>query len=1085
MRRGPRRRFGTTSNPADPRSIIIIMAPKDRLACAKPKTSAVAPTTQAVKRSSSPSGVPEAKRAATDPSLAGAPQSLSPAGGVGPCEPPPPPVGGSRIAPAAASPEPPVIPEWREATEMNEEQTEACMRQCVAYNTHRLRTAIAQGDEYFKGWADLPLNQQPPLDIKEPGTERELLSFMSAWRKDLAMIALRGTNLYEAAGNVFWIDPFIDKKLKELVHIAGDPPLMSSVMAAAHAFRLDKVALDDVAQGKVVAAKSARVKFPHTLSVFQLSVEGFDAESFDSLPLVIGHVSLWGFHLALTRALIGGNVCEVAVLAQAALCAPMEGYVASGTDKLAVKSMADSELFRAKCETMRQTFPAFARKFGVALSNFGPPGKQNKKEVLNYIQSQNICFNGSLVHATMLQALYNCLERLDERGHALLRQIEMRSQGKMSLFSTGFTALNHLLQRCHTEFNCKKGNFTSVLWGETIKIHDLVNHVLAYVSWGIAEGVIQPNGVTSAWLTGSGKEEPGKKKHSGATRTTLAKINLKMYVDSLVQDLPADSRGKAAYLTVLAPFQNYEVFGKTFAESRDTPTPAPDKLDEEDEEDGKNERQTAPTEGQGEQPQKKEEQKKEIKEEEEQKKKIDPLRAMQDSTPPYALQLLDFLFDLFSDTLDESLQKFLTADANATRTVSQIRWEEWGEDRFKHVRRQLNMHRRTVPTDADDEAPAQSTRTLKRSLSQAEDDDDEDKQDAASRRKEVEKERQQTWSSVVRTRKGLAACTHLDPAGSSRKDALDKWWAAARVAKEFQGKPGSEHRVFIMSAEKLEPESGQTPWLGEPEVTPVMSEVVDWMLERKGPCDAVVVFDGRSTSVRRMLDSKMNKGPNATEAWIIFKPRREPGVPQTLFGSRNRESAFVSLPVPKTGIAVEDRAEDMQSDFESNDFAATFSGIDPLVWGQLPSIDLPTKAKIQSGQPPVPPSQAYNTDNGCPLCWGEKKPKELLMSILRSAKASSVVDLSPGGGVTARACLTLGIPWVGLCWNQVHAHWLGRVLDQWALELIATTGSNMYDEDLAELVKKHFDDTLTQIEERDQEEEDDDFGDDTSFEPPC
>ena len=1072
--------------PRRPVSSIIIMSPKKKTS-AEPKTSEVAPTTQAV-QASSPSGVPEEakKCAGTAPSPAQAPQSLSPAGGVVLGEPPVADAaslgglgGGSRVAPSAASPEPPVIPERREATKMNEEQTEAFMRQSVAYNLHGLRKVIAQGGEYFDGWPDRPLNQQPPLDIKEPGTDRELLSFMSAWQRDQAMVALRGTSSYQAAGNVFWINPFTDKGQKDLVHIAGDPPLMSSVMDAAHAFSLDQVALDDVAQGKAVAAKSARVKFPHTLLVYQFSGDGFDADSFDSLPLVTGHVSLWGFHLALTRALTGGNVCEVAVLAQAALCAPMEGYVASGIDELAVKSMAVSELFRATSETTKQTFPAFARKFNVALSDVGP--RQNKKEVQHYIQSHNICFNGSPVQGTMLQALYNCHDRLDEKGHALLRQIERRSQGKTSDFCKGFTALNRLLQTCHKEFDCKKGSLTSVLWGETIKIHDLVNHVLAYVSWSLEGDRIPPSGVTSAWFSAR-EDAGGRKKHSGATKTTLAKINLKMYVEGLVQDLPADSKGKAAFLTVLAPFQDYEVFGKTFAESRDTPTPAPDQWEEDGEgEDGKNKQQTAPTEGQGEQPQKTTE---EEKKGEEEKTKIDPFTAMQKSTPPYAVHLLNFLFDLFSDSLDDVLQKFLTNDSNVATPVGKIRWEDWAQDEFKQIRRQLNLHRRTVPPDTDEAPPpAQSTRTLKRSLSQAED-DDEDNQDDASLRREVQKERREAWSGVVAKRRRVATCTYLETA-DSRKAALDKWWGAASVAKGFRGKPGSEHRVFIMSAEKLEPETGQTPWVGEPQVTPVMMEVVDWMLERKGPCDTVVVFDGRSTSVRRMLDSKMNQEPNATEAWIIFKPRREPGVPQTLFGSRNRESAFVSLPLSKNGIAVDDRAEDMQSDYEHNDFAATFSGVNPLVWAKLPSMDLPTKEKIQGGQPPVPPSQVYNTDNGCPLCWGEKKPKELLMSILRSAKASSVVDLSPGGGVTARACLALGIPWVGLCWNQMHANWLGRVLDHWALEQIAKDGSKMYDADLAELLKKHFDDTLTQVEERDQEEQDDDFGDDMSVEALC
>ena len=56
--------------------------------------------------------------------------------------------------------------------------------------------------------------------------------------------------------------------------------------------------------------------------------------------------------------------------------------------------------------------------------------------------------------------------------------------------------------------------------------------------------------------------------------------------------------------------------------------------------------------------------------------------------------------------------------------------------------------------------------------------------------------------------------------------------------------------------------------------------------------------------------------------------------------------------------------------------------------------------------------------------------------MLEATNADFVVDLGAGSGITARSCLSRGIPWVGLCWNQVHAHWLNNVVDRWALEEI-------------------------------------------------
>jgi len=86
--------------------------------------------------------------------------------------------------------------------------------------------------------------------------------------------------------------------------------------------------------------------------------------------------------------------------------------------------------------------------------------------------------------------------------------------------------------------------------------------------------------------------------------------------------------------------------------------------------------------------------------------------------------------------------------------------------------------------------------------------------------------------------------------------------------------------------------------------------------------------------------------------------------------------------------------------------------------------------------------------------------------------------LGAGSGITARACLSLGIPWVGLCWNQVHAHWLNNVVDRWALEEVVKKKSPLHEQDLAKLVKDHFSDVLQQIEDRDKMIGEDDSEDD-------
>ena len=135
------------------------------------------------------------------------------------------------------------------------------------------------------------------------------------------------------------------------------------------------------------AAQEARIKFPHVFTTFQYSLSGYDVEHFDSaLPLVCGHVALWGFHIQLMRALSKPDMASVAVLVQAALCAPIEGVVAETADKLSIVSMAKSDQSRIQHEYLKNSFPAFACKLMVALQPVGT-GVFNR---LEYCKKQNI-----------------------------------------------------------------------------------------------------------------------------------------------------------------------------------------------------------------------------------------------------------------------------------------------------------------------------------------------------------------------------------------------------------------------------------------------------------------------------------------------------------------------------------------------------------------------------------------------------------------------------------------------------------------------------------------------------------------------
>ena len=82
------------------------------------------------------------------------------------------------------------------------------------------------------------------------------------------------------------------------------------------------------------------------------------------------------------------------------------------------------------------------------------------------------------------------------------------------------------------------GKTNAVLWG-SVTVHDLVNHVLDYIAWALDHEKVEGSGVTTAWLEKSRGGEG-----CGAMRMVMAKIYLRIFVESLVQDLPDTSVAK-------------------------------------------------------------------------------------------------------------------------------------------------------------------------------------------------------------------------------------------------------------------------------------------------------------------------------------------------------------------------------------------------------------------------------------------------------------------------------------------------------------------------------------------------------------
>ena len=129
-------------------------------------------------------------------------------------------------------------------------------------------------------------------------------------------------------------------------------------------------------------------------------------------------------------------------------------------------------------------------------------------------------------------------------------------------------------------------------------------------------------------------------------------------------------------------------------------------------------------------------------------------------------------------------------------------------------------------------------------------------------------------------------------------------------------------------------------------------------------------------------------------------------------------------------------------------------------------ISLEDKKNILGREPARTPPNIFDCDRGAPLYWGERQPTDLWQDLLFCVDAKFVVDFSPGSGSCARACLELGIEYRGICRTDLHQAWLANVADRDACSLITSKGSSLFEDDLAEMVKKHFEEVLEQSQER-------------------
>ncbi len=271
-------------------------------------------------------------------------------------------------------------------------------------------------------------------------------------------------------------------------------------------------------------------------------------------------------------------------------------------------------------------------------------------------------------------------------------------------------------------------------------------------------------------------------------------------------------------------------------------------------------------------------------------------------------------YDIMRGQLDAHIDRILAARV-ASSPLGSLPWTHADAkmDGLRELERSLCVHKSCVGTAPSDHGPpAAGKRELQRMNSEAKAEDE---------RTVQEKERAQTWARAQSERRKYVKVVFFAP-GKLEKT------IETYMAKEETVATGSEHRMAHFAADSwwaAERQPWRAPYCSADEIKPL----VETMLAKKQATDVILVHDGRSRTVRRMLaDVFHDKAKHFADLWITYKPGACKGR-NVFLGADNRETMFCDLPTSRTLWAVEE-ISDFTGAGEVDTHASTMAGVKPF-----------------------------------------------------------------------------------------------------------------------------------------------------------
>ena len=325
-------------------------------------------------------------------------------------------------------------------------------------------------------------------------------------------------------------------------------------------------------------------------------------------------------------------------------------------------------------------------------------------------------------------------------------------------------------------------------------------------------------------------------------------------------------------------------------------------------------------------------------------------------------------------------------------------------------------------------------------------------------------EREEVWKQAVAQRKNHVSFIHMkgNPQDkSSYASALDQ---AMRV-QEFRGVAGEEHRVFVLSCDLMN-QSGKKPWVvaSIPDHQ-ILAACCDFLVTgARRPSDVIMAWDGCHRKPRRKLEDTIGKLSGCAEVFLVYATAWNSWAKkQYILASENTECGYIALPSGRGKHSVKGRVQGLNAVGEATSHWTTFSGASPPPRTSLARLSPEDKLRVFPEETDtLPVKWTTNVACGVPMFWNETKSVSTWEVLLDEVNAKVVVDLTPGSGILAAACMSKGVAYTGLVRNLAHYHWLTNCVDTAALQYICQEGNRLYQEDLATHVRKLFADLVDQ-----------------------